>query len=356
MKRTSEKLAFVLIPIFTTILCFGAVEVFWRLYEDTGNPFHLWDPEVINVEPKSSKWIYKTEEFTTTIRTNSRGFRGNEFPGVKSSGQRRIVFLGDSMTAAKQVEENERFANRVDAILDNTDTVALGQDGANPVREILYWRAIGSHLNADIVIQQIYPLNDILYPDPDQYIVDENGLKEVFLKKPNKIQKKKTILGSRFIQSLYDFARRRVNLYAGTDAGEVLGLFLRHTQEGLQKMDENDVWKRTAAVLKTTRDEVEKTGATYTVLLVPSVAEVQPQVEHKIKEQFSHLIDEEQWRIGDVHNRLLQELRAAGISVIDTKPALQSAAKKGEIVYFFKDGHINERGHEIVTETIVDNL
>lgn len=348
-------LGYVLVPLTTLVLCLIVADIIWRIYEDTGNPFHVWDPEIMNVEPRSSEWTYNTAEFNTHIRTNSRGFRGPEFPEEKEPGTERIVFLGDSMVAAKQVEEEDRFTNLLDERLGDTDVVALGQDGANPIREILFWRAIGKDLDPDIVIQEIYPLNDIVFPTAEAFRIEEGNLAEIFIVKPNSVSKKKTILGSRLIQSLYDAIKRRIAFRVSKEPQETLGLHARHTKEGVAKIEARNVWPTTMAALRTTQMEVEATETRYVIVLIPSAIEVQPQVEETLRNQYRHLADEDDWVIGSVHERMVKELTDAGIPFIDTKPALQEAAKD-EIVYFFKDGHINEEGHRIVTDVIVDEL
>lgn len=99
------------------------------------------------------------------IRINSLGFRGEELAAAKPGGETRILFLGDSITAADYLQEEDTFVVRVGRYLrksipDRNFKVVNGglrDIGLTEAREIL--EEIGLKTHPDIVVVGFY-LND----------------------------------------------------------------------------------------------------------------------------------------------------------------------------------------------------
>lgn len=87
----------------------------------------LQDPELLmNYTPKGRRHIpyarvlIKNEILTgrdIPMRTNSLGFRGGEIPSEKRENESRILVLGDSITAAHYLLEEETYVQRIHAHL-----------------------------------------------------------------------------------------------------------------------------------------------------------------------------------------------------------------------------------------------
>ncbi len=95
-------------------------------------------------------------EFEATVKINSLGLRGPEVTDVPEGGY-RVLVLGDSLTAAFEVEYEETFA----AILERQLTEEMGAPvqvinagvrGYGTDQELLYYRERGRKLEPDLVI------------------------------------------------------------------------------------------------------------------------------------------------------------------------------------------------------------
>lgn len=76
------------------------------------NPNYFWSLE-LNTDIKCQVPYTNSElsaAFSYRIKTNSRGFRGKDFPTKKPTGEIRIVCMGDSRTFGWGVSEKETFA------------------------------------------------------------------------------------------------------------------------------------------------------------------------------------------------------------------------------------------------------
>ena len=97
------------------------------------------------------------------VRTNSYGFRGEEIPEKKEKGKVRILFLGDSITAATYVQEEDTFVALTGKYLRNQGhhvrVINAGVGSLNLKEEIALLKENGFKVNPDIVLLGLY-LND----------------------------------------------------------------------------------------------------------------------------------------------------------------------------------------------------
>jgi lysophospholipase L1-like esterase len=101
------------------------------------------------------------------IRINEHGLRGSSFPTAKPPGERRVLVLGDSYTAAVQLPEEAIFTTLLARRL-NEDAppdvryrvLNAGFNGASTAHELLYFLARGRALAPDVVVLQLC-FNDV---------------------------------------------------------------------------------------------------------------------------------------------------------------------------------------------------
>jgi hypothetical protein len=97
---------------------------------------------------------------------NSLGFRDVEHAFAKPPGTRRIVVLGDSFCEAVQVDLGETFFRLLEAQLDargdgDYEVINLGVGDWGQAQQLIALREIGRRYEPDLVVCQIFPLNDI---------------------------------------------------------------------------------------------------------------------------------------------------------------------------------------------------
>ncbi len=100
------------------------------------------------------------------VRINALGLRGPEVPLPKPKGERRVLVVGDSYTAAVQLPEDRIFTTLLQSDLararpgETFRVVNAGVNGAGTAEELLYFEHRGAALAPDVVVLQ-YAFNDV---------------------------------------------------------------------------------------------------------------------------------------------------------------------------------------------------
>ncbi len=85
------------------------------------------------------------------VRTNSMGFRSDTEFETKKTGKPRILFFGDSNTAADGVSNSERFSDLVGKHFD-AEVYNFGLSGSGTDQQYLVWREFAQDIEADLVV------------------------------------------------------------------------------------------------------------------------------------------------------------------------------------------------------------
>jgi hypothetical protein len=105
------------------------------------------------------------------VSFNALGFRDQDHQLAKPPGVKRIVVIGDSFCEAVQVNVEETFWKTLERLLNQRDSSAgnptrwevinLGVGDFGTAQEYIALRDYGLAFHPDVVIQEIFPLNDI---------------------------------------------------------------------------------------------------------------------------------------------------------------------------------------------------
>ena len=104
---------------------------------------------------------------SAVIRINSRGLRGPDIPLEKVANERRILFLGDSVTFGSKVDEEACFVRRVEQLARESDfqavvtTINASVPAYSPWHEHDLLVNEGLQYDPDLVVQ-VFCLNDVL--------------------------------------------------------------------------------------------------------------------------------------------------------------------------------------------------
>lgn len=93
------------------------------------------------------------------FHTNSRGWRGREYPIQKDRGTTRIVVLGDSYTWGYRVRDEDVYPEVLQSLLENVETINLGVPAYATAQEMEYFKREGLQFQPDIVLLA-FCLND----------------------------------------------------------------------------------------------------------------------------------------------------------------------------------------------------
>lgn len=126
----------------------------------------MQDPRVGHRLRPDARARFTTVEFSTDLAINAQGVRDDEAIGPKAPGERRIVVLGDSLVLSVQVAFAQTFCERLEAKLNAADSahrwrvINAGVQGYGPVHEWLFFNAIASQFEPDIVLIGAFVGND----------------------------------------------------------------------------------------------------------------------------------------------------------------------------------------------------
>jgi hypothetical protein len=323
--------------------------------------------------PGASAWI-REPEFTTHLRFNRFGLRGPEIAAEKSPSAQRMLLLGDSFLEAKQVPENDALSLRLGRWLNDrgaepTELLNAGTFDWSQVHEYLYLQHAGPTLEPDVVVQFLYVGNDVgdLWPrsrgelrDLERPVatVDDDGRLQFPEWRRRTPDQSETLLGELSRRStvfrayetgVVDKVRYRERDGQGVE-GQLLELLrFKETPQ------ETRAWKTVEALLLSTRDEAERQGSRFALVIVPGKWQVH-------REDWQALLaardepDDDRWVLRGPNRRLVQMAEAHQIAVLDLLPPLRDAADAGRRLYYPVDVHWNAFGHEVAARAVADFL
>lgn len=339
------------------------------IYEIYSKSSALWrvDPELgWHHEPNSSDVFVGPRpwpiEFETPIRINSLGLRGPEVP-PRDEDDIRLLFLGDSMVAAMEVEYTKTFPARIAEELSkrtgkSVRSINAGVRGYGSDQSFLYFRDRGRLLEPDIVVffyshndrvnnKTIHRMRRVMskaafvlsedgnlnligspipdYPICSAYSVDPYGqiqrLDGVFHRLMCRLQM------SLFDRSaLFSFITLRIDW----DPDSLRRLYYlavpRIGKPAEVERDRDPARELTLALLAELNREVESVGARL-------------------------LVTGEDWQL--VSDLGLEEIRSIGIVV---SPLTLPSEEEEPLIHFVRDSHYTERGHQRVVDHLLPGL
>lgn len=160
-----------LILVLATVLVgLGIAEAVLRLQFDEerdrarrAGHFRSDNPRLVYEARPNTDWKFPVGR--KPFRTNSAGFRDDEFAMPKPEGTYRIAVIGDSVTVGWEVAREDIYPQSLEAMLRDegkrVDVLNLGVMGYNSIQEVEMLRVRGLALAPDLVIVG-YVINDDL--------------------------------------------------------------------------------------------------------------------------------------------------------------------------------------------------
>ncbi len=383
MRSFFNKLALVM---FSIVLTLGMLEAGARIFKlGTGG---FWEPHPTlgwrNI-PGVTGWESCYGECRVKVHINSLGLRDVEMPYEKPPDVRRILFLGDSMTAGMQVTLEETFVKQAEAYLhaqgyDSWQTVNTAVNGYGTDNELVFYREEGVKYEPDVVVLAVYLANDIYNNNrvldlringqkhKPFFTLDENGALVIhnypventdsfwanvgtFLKKhfqlPRFIAQTLSLRGAS-----PGWLKPVLALFAGggqVDSGDT-AVSTNNTPntpptvprtspvticDAVYTPEIEEAWDITKALIQELRSEVEASGAQLLVVSIPTLAQTIPPA------------DGTSWYCSRPNEELNTFLDEEGIPYLDLLPAFQAYSPEGgKLLYYERDFHMTASGHK----------
>ena len=291
-----------------------------KAYIDTSKelPAMYVDDDIVGWKLKPNfEGKLSTDEFETEIKTNSEGFRGQEFKYEENKEEQyTIVGLGDSFTFGYGVKEDEVFLNKIITEDKKVNVFNLGVPGYSTREEALMLEKYIEKIKPDLVILG-FDVNDhvdcdsseLKYKVRDGYLINKN---------------------SNSVSLLYSFI---------VNALETVGKS-NNSKEAVEKG-----WECSVEYLNKIRNLAASNNAEFVVIYIPHRSQVHEgliQDEKVIKSYFQ-----------DLNTRLEAYGVQENVIYLDLLPAFRERASEDEPLYYItSDAHWNSKGHEVAASEI----
>lgn len=321
------------------------------------------------------------------IRFNDAGFRGPDVPVDPPDGTFRIAVLGDSMTEAREVNEDQTFVGRLPAALAQCAGVAgrkvealnFGVSGYGGAQQLLTLETRALAFKPDIVLLAFFAGNDVSnnaraldgHPDRPYFLIDgtgENGglrLDRSTLDSDRFRSKMRwRNLTNRIVNAsvLVQFIRDAI--YKLRKGGRQAGI--RFVQPGLEDTvmkppttpEWKTAWRVTEKLLLRMKDVTKASGARFAMTTLSIPVQVYP--DPAKRQTFM-----ESQKIVDLFypdRRLAAFGARESIPAFTLAAAMQEAADRDKIYFHgfenrvMGDGHYNPAGHAKAAELIAAGL
>jgi len=245
-----------------------------------------------------------------TIRTNSDGFRDDDYP-VERGKRRRVMFLGDSLTLGWGVEKEETFEHLLERQLDAvtpSEVINLGVGNYNTTQEVNLFIDKGLKYRPDQVVV-FYFINDA-EPVPQKSRLPGLGHSRLVT----------------FYWSRIKAAKARISPEE-SDFREYYSALYREGAEG---------WERCKAAFLQLEEICDAEGIDLRVVLLPELHQLDPYAFRK------------------EYDQVLGFLEANGIPALDLAPRFRNVDDPTTLWVSLDDAHPNARAHALIADYTLD--
>lgn len=378
---TIEKLYNLLLLIMTLVVITVCLEIGARLFTNIQPGVKQRDAKIgYRYRRSFSTNIYDEESGREIyMRFNSLGFRGPDFGLEKPANVTRVAFLGDSMIAALQVDEEDTMVQLLQTMGSAAEpdreweVMNFGVSGSSPAQAITIWREEVKRFRPDIVLLGYFVGNDLadncrcLTAGSDRiyFDIDSDG---VYRQQPNSetgvaISVFLNENSSFYLWQKKAFRALKTRLRGTTSDGKMKPYF--REEEWIYSSKENDsvarAWNLTNEAITTLRDDVTRQGAKFAVIMIPQGYQI-------YDDAFAAMTAVAPAPAADFDQdypdqRLGSLCAAAGIPFLSMLDQFRAAAPARSVHVederlFLSDGlgHFNEKGNLIAAQTVHEFL
>lgn len=322
--------------------------------EQVDPPFFAHDPEIGAVLRPNAVARNWGPEFDTTVRINGQGMRMDHDVAVeRTPGVRRILLLGDSFTFGHGVSIQDRFGDRLERALPDTEVLNLGVPGYGTDQQYLLYLREGVKYHADVVILCYFTANvwrnghETLavkggrQPKP-RFVLQDGDLVLTNTPVPEGMIPEEQIhgrTGGGSIGAIADAFRAHSALYRLSGVGPRIRAWLGARPVLFPEYDpDREEWKVTEALLGALADACRENGSRLLVMDIPTRNEVHMKF---VTDTPFHMVGE--------------ACRKRGIPFLDLLPEFRRAVgTSDEPLYFPGDGHWTPAGHALAAGLLAD--
>jgi hypothetical protein len=363
------------------LLCLlGPLEIGLRLLDPDltlGYAVWSWHPDLGWSQTPGGhfEYVYEADAPPVVVDFNSLGFRDREHALEKPAGVRRVIVLGDSFSEAVQVGLEQTYWHRIEALLAEQtgagwEVINLGVGDFGTGQESIALETIGFRFDPDVVVIQIFPLNDIINNsielrglsspnDPYRpWFVEQEG--RLVAARPDPIRNWLRGRSSIFRLAEYAFMSSQFEMGEAAQRARVAELERRgfhgldpiwstYLEPEAQIPEIARAWRVTELLLERMVVESRKRGAQVVALVIPyvgTIAETWPLFrsgypDHDLDARYPER------RITALMDRL-------GVPTVVLRDGFEQRDDPTDV--FVADGHLNAMGHELTARWLAEAI
>lgn len=306
---------------------------------------------------------FVTREFSTVVKTNSLGFRDDEFPArFGKSTSINVVFVGDSFTFGWGVNAEDSYPEILKSLWKEKHSSRdfrvfnLGIPGLGLEQEAALVEKFIDELRPRLIIVQTWPLDwDILNSDGmavrDHYLISRSSIASmpllllharIFLYSHCVIFS----LASKTLATFGTLLKRKLGRGTYLSDGFGLNVFLK----GRYPDNIAEAQKRAFAAIKRMKNLAKEKGANLVLVIVPEVFQVYPEESAAWTEVLGISGEMDIERPNRELAKFCTENRICFLDLLD--PFRRQAARNPERLYYSLDPHWNRPGHRLAARVI----
>ena len=296
---------------------------------------------------------------TVKISINSLGFRDLE-RAVDANGKHRVAFLGDSLVAGFAVDFDDNMSQVTEGRLragssDPWEVMNFGVVGFGTAQAMLTYQEVARELGPKAVVLLFFVGNDVsdnsseLSTNPRVYFHVAEGGKLV--REPQSDLRRGLSAFLNDHSRFYVWQKRQTNVLAQLVKTKVVvnpvhRVFLASKDATVER-----AWATTFALIAELRRQVEADDARFVLFYLPFSDEVNLDWWEETVNA-SPPLQKERWDLAGPERRLRQFCESEGIDFISAREELKAAYANSGERFYFKHGHLNERGHAMVGDRV----
>ena len=362
----------------TLILALAAFEGVCRLAGVDFNPNPNWRFHSLLgwTQERSVEYDIRVSGDPVHVEFNSMGFRDLEHSLEKPSGVRRVVVIGDSFSEAIQVNLEETYWHQLQTLLNKNhpqtrwEVINLGVGDFGTAQAWLALTEFGLRYSPDLVVSQIFPLNDICnntielaglcksqndYSRP--YFVEASDGLELTWAQPVRHRLRSNLVSFGLLEKAYTLVRRQAQgqtvdeLHSARIAerqfpGDPLLYTFAQQDDQIEPIATG--WRITEKILEDTNSLCRSRGIGWMALVIPFEARVGPGWNNFALSypDLKMVQDYPEKRLGRLFDRL-------GAPAVFLKPVFEEHL---DVFFPGRGGHLNPAAHALAAQAIHDQL
>lgn len=309
-----------------------------------------------NADAQTTEWGDGRE---WRFRTNSRGFRGVDWPDTPPAGTQRVLVMGDSFTFGNAVDEEGTYPRVAEATLGagkGWEVRNAGVSAWGPQNALAFLETEGAPLGASCLVYGFFEGNDVVDGLVHHfYELEGNAAKPIPITGPPP-SRLATVRDAMRKVPLYDFLLEHSQLFnIVRSAG--LNTLAKHDQtapvQDLYTTASKPVFDEALKLNDATLDRMlalarARFGA-FALVLIPERGQVAPDSDPLA-------VPFPLWMAQDSHTRVVAWAKAHDVPVVDMAEAMPKTSEGVAPYYFKRDFHLSPEGNQLLGRVLGERL